>query len=130
MSDRTRWALRRAACNLDAKFEALRSVVERDVGDMNGLTEEQRRGYTFSVEREDEGRYPSLTVRRMESGKEESVVSFMCMKNMIAIGGAGKSFEVVPRWNGETTSCDLYVDGERREVWEVSQKALEPLFFG
>ena len=122
--------MRRSACNIDAKFEALRSVVERDVADMNGLTEEQRRGYSFSAEREDEGRYPSLTVRRTEPTEKDSVVSFMKMRDMIAVGGSGQSFEVVPRWNNETSSCNLYVDGNRIEVWEVSQKALEPLFFG
>ena len=57
-------------------------------------------------------------------------MSFMCMKTVIVIGGAGQSFEVVPRWKNETSSSNLYVDGDRSEGWEVSQKALEPILFG
>lgn len=39
-------------------------------------------------------------------------------------------FEVTPKWNDQACSCDLFVDEEKLEIWQVSQRALTPLFFG
>ena len=40
------------------------------------------------------------------------------------------SYEVTPKWNEELGSCELFIGDDTFEVWQVSQKALSPLFFG
>ena len=50
-----RWVQGRAECRVDLKFAALRQIVERDVGDFNGLNDGQRGGRRFNFNSNGEG---------------------------------------------------------------------------
>ena len=39
------------------------------------------------------------------------------------------AFEIDHRWNEETLTCDLLIDGERYSIWHISQKAIGDLLF-
>ena len=54
------WVAHRGRCNLDLTFEALCQVVERDVGEMNKLSPQIRRGHKFTLEKKGEGTAPML----------------------------------------------------------------------
>jgi hypothetical protein len=57
-----RWVQGRAECRVDLKFAALRQIVERDVGDFNGLNDGQRGGRRFNFNSNGEGTHPFFTV--------------------------------------------------------------------
>ena len=37
---------------------------------------------------------------------------------------------IVPAWDETTSSCQMYVNEDRYEIWQLSQKALGTFFFG
>ena len=39
-------------------------------------------------------------------------------------------FEVSPHWDSETASCQLKFQEQTLKPWQISQRALGPLFFG
>lgn len=123
-----RWVQLRAECRVDLKFAALRQVVERDVADFNGLEDGQRGGRRFQFNSNGEGTQPFFTVE--EQGGDMRV-SFQLKSSSIAVSGGGQAFSVFPKWNAESRTCKLYKrDGEGLfEVWEISQMALDPVFF-
>ncbi len=132
------WVMALAECNLDLTFDALRSVVQRDVNEVNQLPAKKRRDYTFKFERNDQGMEPKFLVRRTRENPVDpdnkldiEVVSFQQTQTFIAVNENGKVlFCAIPQWNADDLSCHLYVDEKPYEAWQVSQKALANLFFG
>ena len=117
------WVKKRAECSLDLIYAALCQLVERDVEEMNALPESQRQSRTFRLEKNTDGDYPILRVLPSEG---DSSVFFQRKRDVIYINGK----TVCVRWDNEIGSCRLALDDEQLEVWQVSQRALEPLFFG
>ena len=123
-----RWVQRRAECRMDLKFAALRQIVERDVSDFNGLTEEQRGGRRFAFSANGEGTRPFFTVE--EQGGDMRV-SFQLGHNSIAVSGGGQAFTTSLFWNAAARTCKLQRRDNKEpfDVWEISQMALYPIFF-
>lgn len=128
------WVAERAKCNLDLVFEALCQVIERDVNEMNGLPRQQRQDRTFSFALNVDGTKPiALVSRNSEEQKawarfEKSIVAIQIQVFMP--GMMMPQFLAYPEWIQRTRSCVLTVEERQYQVWELSQKALGPLFFG
>ena len=123
-----RWVQGAAECRVDLKFAALRQIVERDVGDFNGLNDGQSGGRRFTFNSNGEGTYPFFTVE--EQGGDMRV-EFKLTPHSIRVNGGGQVFSLYPLWAAAARTCKLYKrDNERPfDVWEVSQMALYPIFF-
>ena len=130
-----RWVMDRARCSLDLVFDALIEIVERDVKDMNSLPATLRGSDKFWVEHNGDGLNKRLRVRRHPEqepanyyvGAVTFVKSSTCIDVVIA---PGDNFRVVPKWENSTSSCQLHVGEQQLKVWQISCKALSPLFFG
>ena len=48
--------------------------------------------------------------------------SFKERKILIHLPGM-ETFRIMPKWNEESLSCDLLIDGKPMELWQISQKA-------
>ena len=128
------WVAERAKCRVDLLFEALCQVVERDVAEVNKLPSNLRGGFTFSVERNDDGMNSLLRVYRSTEGDSAStaqaVATFTQLGTGIHVLIAGKeAFMALPEWVDQPRSCLLAIDGTRYQVWELSQRILGPVFF-
>ena len=128
------WVAARAKCNLDLTFDALFQIIQRDVSEMNKLSETRRRGYSFDIEQNGEGLHPSIRVRRFPEqdpdGNKILWVTFTKSTAAIRIESPLGEVELAyPQWEESSCSCRLHIDGKRYRAWEVCQRALGPLFF-
>ena len=118
------WVLGRAKCTLLVRFEALAQIVKRDVAEANKAIEMR----DFVYEDCTEGTRPFMRIS--ERGTDKAVNIAIAETNTIRVSGAGiaPGFHVRPRWDGK--QCRMYLrDKEPYELWEISQAALENLFF-
>ena len=125
------WVAERAECKIDLLYDALCQVVERDVAEANKLPPDLRGGFTYSVERNDEGTMPLLRVYRSQEGASaEPVATFSQSQASIHVTAAGTGgFLARPEWVDQTRPCFLSIGGTPYKVWELSQRVLGPLFF-
>ena len=127
------WIAERAECKIDLLYDALCQVVERDVAEANKLPPDLRGGFTYSVERNDEGTMPLLRVYRLREGNPavpaQPVATFSQSQASIRVTAETGNFLARPEWVDQTRSCFLSIDGTRYKVWELSQRVLGPLFF-
>ena len=113
-------------------FRALDEIIERDVREANRVAPESQYGQTaFEFERNPDGITSRIQVRRTRRVEvPEQSVTFEKQANGIKVSGyPDVSFHVIPNWDAESASCKLQVDGTPHEPWQVSQRALEKLFF-
>ena len=128
------WIKARADCNLDLSFDALRSVVQRDVGianDTPSLTAQDT--ISFAFQHEDQGVVPTFIVRRTIRDKPAGEARFAQHPQKIEVdfgSGSEERFSVSALWDAEHCKCRLLMDGKPCEIWEISRRALEWLFFG
>lgn len=138
------WVARQAACQIDAVFEDLLKAVQQDVDAMNALPAERRRHRHYVYQQHERGAVVFCTdqdgtelVTKYNVNILVSVIfanaadtsSIQTHQNLIQ---RVRDKDVTLSWNTETLSCGLIWDGKedhRLEVWQVSQKALGPLFF-
>ena len=124
------WVAERAECKIDLLYDALCQVVERDVAEANKLPPDLRGGFTYSVERNDEGTMPLLRVYRSQEGASaEPVANFSKSQASIRVTAETGNFLARLEWVDQTRSCFLSIDGTRHKVWELSQRVLGPVFF-
>ena len=140
------WVTKRAACDLDTVFEQLIQVVERDVKERNELTDaDPRLFHKFQVETTDDqcvvystDSLDPSTSRQVvfEKKRETQEHGDQIEIDVSRAGRRGRPLLVITlRWNAKKLSCDLLMKNQSSEeqdwveVWEVSQKALAPLFF-
>ena len=126
------WVLRRARCNVDDIFAELQEQVEQDVAYMKSVTDAKNDGYSFQLEREDgrfvvqhyfgEDRLKAVVFRNSTRGI--TIEQFIFARD-----GGSEEFNVRWKWNEQECKCELFIDDELHEVWQVSQKALSPMFF-
>ena len=125
------WVRGRADCRLDLIFEALKQIVERDIGEFNKLEPAIRKNREFELHANDDGTRPILRVEQVGNSTGPSLGIEMS-DAAIRINGGGVQFYVKPQWSAASSKCQLYIDGKDGpyEVWEISQAALGGLFFG
>lgn len=127
------WVKARAACSLPRIFEALGEQLERDVASANALN---RPNVLFRFNRE---RHNSMSVsRRFDYAgipQGQHVVfalgaTEIAVEDVDAVGKKRSLFTARPVLTVEG-DCRLELSGDPqpKELWQVSRKALEDLFF-
>ena len=129
------WVASRANCSLDAAFEVLFKIVQRDVLEANNLEAGLRGNATFDSYIDWSDPTPTLTITRFagDGPDRQRVFSVQFVKSEVAIrvqaSFPDRSFFARPHWNERSNRCRLEVEGDYLDPWEVSQLVLGPLFF-
>ena len=113
--------------------------VGKDIGEFNQLSAHKRGPRRFGTSFDDGEfvvkRTPVISDHRGNHGMDDpdysgDVVSIRCAENAISVWRNSRmSFEIVPRWNAETQTCNLLVDGETFPLWQVSEKIIGDFMF-
>ena len=134
------WVTDRHRCTLHLAFEQLRDAVKTDIEEAVGLlTPERRNSFPFGFEDDPSGdRFIAHGNPIGEEGGGQRIrVAFGLFQDRIAIrlvglghDNFGPELTVRQKWDAESASCQLCLDGKLVTAAQVSQMALEPLFFG
>jgi hypothetical protein len=118
------WVSQRFACSLPAVFKTLRLQVEDDVKKRNGLRPKFAT-YEFSVSDNDEGFAVTL-----EAGDVRKTVNFRLAEHAISVRDSRGEpmFDVTLSFNDQG-ECQMNVNKERLDSWQVRRLALEDLLF-
>ena len=136
------WVTDRFHCTLKGTFKSLKTAVTIDVNEANTLLPEaQQVPQRFACAPGDTEivfTVKGIPVSRSTSS-DSYTFSFELHKDLIRICRDGPQplpkpqplvMVVKQRWNYATASCVLCMDGRQVSVEEISQIALEPMFFG
>lgn len=123
------WVAEIADFDLELTFIALHQIVKRDVEEANKLPPHRRKGSRFVLEANNEVPHPFIVVQEVGNAHDDDLrVTFKRLSSSIGIWGTRmKPFAARPRFNGE--KCVLSVDGKDYRLWELSQMALNRMFF-
>ena len=136
------WVTERKNCTLEIAFDVMRDFVERDMEEAKKLISEGRRKDSFSVKPENHGVVKRFYVTAFPIGgdpdRDERTIKFELHGDKLFIDRSGgqdtlpklSNLIVKQKWDFETSDCLLCLDGELKSAEEISQIALEPLFFG
>jgi hypothetical protein len=118
------WVSQRFACSLPAIFKTLRLQVEEDVKKRNNLRPKFA-VYEFSVADHDDGFAVTL-----EANNVKKVVSFRLAEHAILVRNdlGEPMFDVTLSFNHQG-ECQMNVNKERLDFWQVRRLALEDLLF-
>lgn len=125
----TNWVKHRATCGVGEIFAALATIVDRDVAEFNDLSASKRSHRTFSFELQQDGERTYVRVEDDGPPDQKRAVNFEMFSRGIYMNGAGKSVMGEVKWDLAHRRCRLHIDDQACELWEVSQRMLEPLFF-
>jgi hypothetical protein len=122
------WVAARAACSVDTLFEMLAQVIESDVEAIRKVIDTRT---VFRLNRPASNKVvvvrddPSFTytVTFTHDGSSINVTTRTRERE------ADPVFMAKPRFD-QAGVCRLELDGQPMELWQVSRKALEGLFFG
>ncbi len=134
------WVTDRDNCTLKRAFDEIRDVVERDIAEANDLVAKRGLGATFvftngngSVKQRFYAEGWPLNVVR--GGDKRSIV-FVLNDNHILIESSAPdtlqkiaNIKATQKWDVSKASCSLCVGDNKVTAEEISQMALEPLFF-
>ena len=133
VEDWEEWVLRRARCNVDDIFAQLRERVEQDVVNMNSISNAKNNISSFQFIEEDKERFVVERDIADPHSNKEGVVFKSNLDTITVEHWLGRNvpqkFSVGCKWNEQECRCELVIDDEPHEVWQVSQKALLPIFF-
>jgi hypothetical protein len=118
------WVTERSSCSLPKVFQSLRSQVEEDVKTRNALRPKNS-PYEFSVEETGS----DFTVLFVAKDIRRSVTFSLAEHGILVRSDkSDQMFEVKLNFtdNGE---CQLSVNDQRRDSWQVRRMALEELLF-
>jgi hypothetical protein len=118
------WVTERHSCSLPNVFKELRLQIEQDVKTRNGLRPNYA-PYEFSLVDNEGGFRVLLKSKELDIG-----VTFKLAEHAILVRDdkGVEMFEVTLMLNN-LGECQLNVDGEPREYWQVRRMALEELMF-
>ncbi len=118
------WVTSRSSCSLAKVFAALRSQVEADVKTRNALRPNYA-PYEFSLTESTEEFAVILKAKELQKS-----VTFILAEHAILVRDDKKApmFHIVPTFN-DKGECQLNVDNQPREFWQVRRMALEDLMF-
>jgi hypothetical protein len=118
------WVTQRSSCSLPNVFKELRVQIEQDIKTRNSLRPNYA-PYEFSIADNDGG------FRAILKSKElEMAVTFTLAEHAILVRDdkGVAMFEVTLTFN-DFGECQLNVNGEERDYWQVRRMALEDLMF-
>lgn len=135
LEERTNWVELRAKCNIENAFDALVQEIRRDVAEANRLPD--LGGGEFVIAQCDKDLSVSLGAPQNAYGRPVPAVRIHAGSSEIRVYGDADNgfsseqliFEVVPTWDSKNASCCMRVGKEILKPWQISQRALEALFF-
>jgi hypothetical protein len=118
------WVTQRFACSLPAVFKNLRLQIEEDVKTRNGLRPENA-PYEFFVRDKQDG-----FVVEVHAGDTSKAVTFRQAQHAILVGDVvgNAMFEITLSFSDQG-HCQLIVNKQVLEDWQVRRLALEELLF-
>lgn len=142
MTDHPNWIEARTKCNLDAWLDLLSKIMRTDVNRMNAQIEHSNasaptvdnRKFGCSID----GSEQVTIVKLMPVGVPSydppevrlSVEGEVLRCTRYGIDSAEvEAFDVEIVWDADHSKCQLRVRQETLEPWQISKRALEPLFF-
>jgi hypothetical protein len=118
------WVTQRFACSLPAVFKNLRLQIEEDVNTRNGLRPENA-PYEFFVTDKNDG-----FVVEVHAGDTRKAVTFRLAQHAILVGDdVGNSMFEIALSFSDRGHCQLIVNNQALEDWQVRRLALEDLLF-
>ena len=137
------WVSRRASCTIDDVFQALLRRVEQDVTEIDRIRNDSE---VWTIDRitsaseiyTRDGESPHVkdldlyefTVKGPTELGHTPKAQFLKEGHFIRVSNTTKNeFVIVPKWDHEATECRLVVDDKSLDLWQISQRALYPLFF-
>ena len=128
--ERPNWVNERARCTLSSKFAELLDTVKFDVEEVNRTPSPRRHGQLFKVECKSDSCTLVRRFRENSSNETSGNVTFEIKEREIHIHLPERvTFQIMPKWNEESLSCDLLLDEKPMDLWQISQKALGGFFF-
>ena len=133
------WVTVRGKCRIADTYKSIVEVVQQDVNAFNRMTEAQRAGRFFQCVKQND----NMIIQRAKQFSVQGTTKLdrdpvhvqdeMLLHhddNMIIAERGGQSrVEIVPCWNEDTLTCDLYVDDRSYPLWHISQKILGEFLF-
>ena len=118
------WVTQRSSCSLPNVFKELRVQIEQDIKTRNSLRPNYA-PYEFSLADNDGGFRVILKSKELELA-----VTFALAEHAILVRDdkGVEMFEVTLTFN-DFGECQLNVNGEERDYWQVRRMALEDLMF-
>lgn len=124
------WITQRYACSLPNVFKELQLQIEQDVKTRNSLRPNTA-PYEFAIADHDDGFRVILKATNKEKDKElEMAVRFVLAEHAIVVRDdkGVEMFEITLTFN-DWGKCQLNVNGEPRDYWQIRRMALEELMF-
>jgi hypothetical protein len=122
------WITQRYACSLPNIFKELRLQIERDINTRNSLRPNHAQ-YEFSLADNDGGFRVILKASNQEKELEMAVKFILAEHAIVVRDDKGvEMFEVTLTFT-DLGECQLNVNGECRDYWQVRRMALEELMF-
>ena len=134
------WVTERHNCTLRMAFDEMHDFVAEDVKEANSLLPENRRSLPFKTVPGNGGlkrRFyvEGFPINGLPEGNKRTI-TFVLHEDEILIDRSGpetlsklSNIIVKQKWDFPKSSCVLFVGGEQKSAQEISQLALEPLFF-
>ena len=135
-TERPNWVKARADCDLEVAFAALYSEAKRDVDDANNIKALTKDDFSFSATMNEGSKDRIFLVRRNMGNSPVKTVLFQRSHDHIRVCGPGTDeFFVKMQWDNIQCRCEIFIEEESQEkmeineIWEISKRFLEPLFF-
>ena len=138
-ADAAAWLKARKACTLWTAFQDMRDYIESYVDAANDMATDRDKRFPFQIER-GSGIKQRLVLRGFPfgtSGSEDTVVVEIVLNNHNITVSYPKAHPdrdlrdmvITQKWNARTEKCMLWLNGEEWTNRQISQMALDPLFF-
>ena len=131
------WVLARANCTLEGMFEELRCTMEGDIKRFNSLPPPRRRRMMFDSNQVHSHKFEVYPVARNPAGDMIRINTndsiFIQMTNILITAersGVHAPLTITPKWNEESLTCDLVINGAVLSMSQISQKILGEFFLG
>ena len=140
-TDAEMWLIKRRSCTLDAVFNDIRGSVEVYVNAANGMLADDEKQTPFEIE----DKNYAVGGRRffvrgwpfgMKNPGDKVTIEFVLEDNKIGIGYPNPpddrelpNLYVNQRWDAREENRVLYVNEEEQTIEQITQEALDPLFF-
>ena len=116
------WVKARYACTVDAAFKTLVAVIESDVQSFNRLSSND----DCEVKHVD---YRTVTFSRGSRVTAVSISGQTIEVRPMRSNAILKVIHITPKWNEESMSCDLVIDGKAMSMHRASQRAIGDILF-
>ena len=130
------WVRARAKCTIEENFKVIGSALDQAITAFNALDSSKRRERLF-WRTHNETILEIYRARKIynagmeqDPGHKDDVVRVRCAaSSIIAYRRDHWNFEIIPKWNPATLSCDFLIEGQEVTVSHISQKILGDFMF-